>query len=492
MPEIVVSLFARDPDHVVRDARRAAMAGADWIELRLDEWPRDQRLGPVFDAVQVPVIVTCRMPRDGGRYRGSLQERIELLERAIEAGAHGIDLEDWESWSPRGDAVRLLIRSHHDVKGVPDDVREIRDRLLDLGSDVAKVVGRADDLADAAPLMDLLGASDPKSEPTSAFAVGAAASVTRVLSAVLGAPLCYASLVAEAETAPGQIPVADLIGVYGTKALGPMSAIYGLLGEPALKSLGPWVHNRALRAEGVDGVYLPFETKRPREVLQMLPHRRLRGLSVTSPHKKTMAAVCHRLTPEAEAVGAVNTLTFEAHDVIVGHNTDVAGVREAIRRSGFEPGSGGCGVVLGGGGAARAAALALEQLGLKVTILARTLDSMREFARRHEYRLGALRGDVIEAESPVVVVNATPVGSLGHPTEGTRLLPGWRPPEGCRVLDMVYRPHRTPLLAEAEAAGAVPIPGIEMFLTQAAEQLQAFLGHRPAEESLRRFLAGSD
>ena len=114
MVEVIVSLFARDPEQVVRDGRRAAMAGADWIELRLDAWPLDQRLGPVLDALQVPVLVTCRMPRDAGGFRGTLDERRALLERALDAGAQGIDLEDWETWSPRGDSVRLLIRSHHD------------------------------------------------------------------------------------------------------------------------------------------------------------------------------------------------------------------------------------------------------------------------------------------------------------------------------------------------------------------------------------------
>jgi 3-dehydroquinate dehydratase/shikimate dehydrogenase len=432
------------------------------------------------------------MPRDGGRYRGSLQDRIALLDRALQAGARGIDLEDWETWSPRGDAVQLLIRSHHDLRGVPAEVLALRDQLLDHGADVAKIVGRADDLADAAPLMALLGASDPKSEPTIAFATGAAASVTRVLSAVLGAPFVYASLAADSGTAPGQIPVADLVGVYGVKRLGPTSAVLGLLGDPALHSLGPWVHNRALRAAGVEGVYLPFETKRPREVLQMLPRRRLRGLSVTAPHKEAMLEACHRLSAEAEAVRAVNTLTFEAHDAIVGHNTDVAGVEGALRRAGCRPEAGAHGAVLGGGGAARAAALALERMGMRVTILARTLDGVRAFARERGYRLGALRADVLAAEAPQVVVHATPVGSAGHPTEGRRLLPEWRPEPGCAVLDMVYRPRWTALLRDVRDAGGTAVPGIEMFLTQAAEQLGLFLGSRVDEDELRRFLAGWD
>ena len=489
MAEVVASVFVEEPEAALRAARRAAMSGADWIELRLDNWPHERRIDDLIEAIGLPVLVTCRAPRDGGSWRGTARERIALFEHALEAGAAGLDLEDWEEWAPRGDAVRLMVRSHHDLTGVPDDLDQLRDRLLDFGADVAKIVGTAHDLADAAPLLDLMGRSDPRSEPTAAFAMGRSAGVTRILACALGAPLIYASVEATAATAPGQIPVDDIVGVYAGRRIGRQTELFGLLGNPALQSLGPWVHNRALRAAGRDALYLPFETSRPRDVLAMLPSRRLGGMSVTAPHKEVMAQHCHRLDPDAEAVGAVNTLNFEAHGILVGHNTDVAGVREALLRGGLEPGAGRSAAVLGGGGAARAAAVALEGLGLQVTILARSLEPIREFARRRGYRLAALKADVLRRDPPAAVVHATPVGS--GDTVGKRVLPDWTPPRGCHVLDMVYVPQRTALLEAAAAAGAVPIPGIEMFLTQAAEQLAIFGLPRPAEDDLRRYLAGS-
>jgi 3-dehydroquinate dehydratase/shikimate dehydrogenase len=491
MAEVIVSLFARDPDRTIKDARRAAMAGADWVELRLDEWPKGHKLGPVVDALRVPLIAACRMPRDGGRFRGTNQERIALLEHALEAGVQGVDIEDWETWAPRGDAVRLLIRSHHDQRGIPKDLRALRERLLDRGADVAKIVGRADDLADAAPLLELLASTDPDAEPTVAFATGAAASVTRVLACALGAPFGYASLVEGEETALGQLPVADAVGLYRMRTLGLDTQIFGLLGQPARHSLGPWLHNRAFRAGQHDAVYLALESSRPKDVLAMLPHRRVRGMSVTAPFKETALAFCHRLDPVAEIVGAVNTLSFEAHDLVVGHNTDVAGVREGLRRAGLSDGAG-AGVVLGGGGAARAAALALEQLGLEVTVCARSLDTIREFAKRRGYRLGALRGEVLTRIGPKVVVHATPVGSRAHGSEGERVVPDWVAPPGVIVADMVYRPQKTRLLVEAAAAGARVVSGLELFLVQAAEQLRIFFGERVDEDELRRYLAGVD
>src|SRR5690606_24393041 len=187
-----------------------------------------------------------------------------ILGEAPEAAARGSYLEGWEDWTTGTTGLRLVL-SHHDRKAVPEDPRAIRDALLERGADVAKVVGTARDLAEAAPLVELMASSDPDREPTVAFAMGRAAAATRILACALGAPLCYGSIAQGEETAPGQLRVEDLVGIYRVRELGPTTEILGLLGDPALHSSGPWVHNRALRRLGIDAVYLPFETSRPRE-----------------------------------------------------------------------------------------------------------------------------------------------------------------------------------------------------------------------------------
>ncbi|MBZ0150187.1 MAG: hypothetical protein K8J09_01550, partial [Planctomycetes bacterium] len=92
--------------------------------------------------------------------------------------------------------------------------------------------------------------------------------------------------------------------------------------------------------------------------------------------------------------------------------------------------------------------------------------------------------------APAVLVNATPVGGLGRDAD-ERLLPGYTPPAGAVVMDMVYQPRRTRLLRDAEAAGRSVVPGVEMFLAQAAEQVGMFCGQRLAVAELRTFLAGT-
>jgi 3-dehydroquinate dehydratase/shikimate dehydrogenase len=491
MADLIASIFAVEPAATAALARQAARAGADWIELRLDRWPRQADLRPLIAEMTLPVLVSCRTPRDHGGFTGTLAERRALLERALEAGAQGIDLEEWERWDPPAGGPRLHIRSHHNFTGVDDHLPAIRDRLLGRGATLAKIVVMAHDLTDAEPVMELLAGSDQDAEPTTAFALGRTAWPTRVLAALLGAPMVYGSVADGEETAPGQVPVRLLAELYRVQALTSRTAVYGLLGNPALHSLGPWLHNRALRRLGVDGVYLPFETSRPEALVAMLSRRRLRGLSVTAPFKEQMLGLCHRLDDAARAAGAVNTITFEAHGVVVGHNTDVAGVAGALQRAGLPGGAGQRAAVIGCGGAGRAAGEALAGMGYAVTFLGRSFDGIREHARARGYPLAGLRAAVLDELHPRVVVHATPVGGDGGPADQRRVVPEWMPDSGSFVLDMIYRPRRTALLEDAARAGAVAVPGIEMFLTQAARQVELFTGRRLEEAELRLFLAGS-
>lgn len=492
MAQIIASMFAESTEQVVRNAAKAAMAGADWLELRLDKWPRGTDLGPALAAVRLPVLVACRTPEDGGHYRGTLTERRELLGHALARGAQGLDLEIHETWAPpvTRTRVRLLVRSFHSFTGVPKELPEIQQRLHSQPGVVAKIVVTAHDLADAAPVLDLLQNTDQRALPTVAFAMGRTAWPVRVLACALGAPFVYGCIEPGEATAVGQLPVALLAGLYRVHALSTSTMLFGLLGNPALQSLGPWLHNRAFRQLGIDAVYLPFETSRPEAVLAMLPKRQLRGLSVTAPYKASLVGQCHQLADDAAATGVVNTLVGQAHGLLVGHNTDVLGVRAALAAAGAGAGAGRPAVVLGTGGAARAAASALQQMGFLVTMLGRSLEPAREWARRQQVQLGSLGASLPDGLVPAVVVQATPLGSLGRDVE-ERPLPDWQARPGMVVHDLVYQPFLTRFLRDAAAAGATVVPGVEMFLAQASAQVRHFTGAQLEPAQLRRFLAGT-
>ncbi len=492
MAQIIASVFAESREQIARCAQKAAMAGADWLELRLDRWQKGRDLEAAIAAVRLPVLVACRTPEDGGQFRGTLGERRELLSMALEAGAQGLDLEGSETWTPSvgRTRLRLRIRSFHSFTGVPKELATIAERLHAQPGSIAKLVVTAHDLADAAPVLEWLSTIDQQAQPTIAFAMGRTAWPTRVLSAALGAPFVYGSIEEGEETALGQPPIALLSGLYRVHGLSRASAVYGLLGNPALQSLGPWVHNRVFRRLGLDAIYLPFETSRPEAVLAMLKPCGLRGLSVTAPHKGAMAEQCRRLDDDAKATGAVNTIVLEHTGMVVGHNTDVVGVRTALQSVGLTAGQGRCAVVLGSGGAARAGAVALRAMGFVVTMLGRSVESLRPFAKVHDVQLGSLSERVLTELNPAVVVHATPVGSLGRDPE-ERLLPGYRPAASTVVFDMVYQPRMTALLRDAAEAGATVVPGIEMFLGQAAAQARAFTGREVDLAWLRNYVAGT-
>lgn len=490
MAEVIATLFAEELASTVRRARRAAMLGADWLELRLDRW-RGGPLAALFASIDLPVIATCRMPRDGGSYNGTEVERRELLQQALLAGAQGIDLEEWEAWEP-APRPRLLIRSHHDFAEVGRDLDRRRDRLLALGADVAKLAVTAPDLADAAPVFDLLARTEQTRRPTVAFAMGKAAAISRVLACALGAPFVYACL-DDDQTGVGQLPIDVVAGVYGVRQLTNKTLLFGLLGNPANHSLGPWLHNRVFRRDDRDALYVPLQTANPEALIASLPRRRLRGLSVTAPYKEQALRACHQLDDAAHATGAVNTVLFDAHGQVRGCNTDVQGVREALASVGLvaAPRPKAPAAILGSGGGARAAAVVLQEMGFAVTICGRTLEPIRAFARGRGLQLAALQTHVLQQIDPRVVVHATPVGTLGSPTAGQRLLPDWRPPRGTYVLDMVYRPVLTPLLAHARECEAIPVSGLAMFLAQAREQVRLFTGLELPPAAIRQLLGGA-
>jgi 3-dehydroquinate dehydratase/shikimate dehydrogenase len=482
--EVVASIAARDPESSARRSADAAAAGADWIELRLDAWPAGADLGPVLAAAPRPVLVTCRLPRDGGSFPGTAAERLGLLRAALAAGARGIDLEDWEEWVPAPRPPRV-IRSLHARAGPPADLARSRDALLARGADIAKIAVRVADLADAGPLLRLVADTDQRRAPTVAFALDEIGAPTRVLAACLGAPLVYACVAAGEETAPGQPTAAELIRLYRVAERGARTAFCGVLGAAARRSLGPLVHNGAFARLGVDAVYLAVETARPEEVVAMLPRDPWRGLSVTSPYKERMLAACASLDAAARECRAVNTLCRREDGRLAGHNTDVIGVGFALAKGGVALTGGEAAAVLGGGGAARAAARALERLGAAVTVLARNPGpSLRACAAVRGWTVAPFAAAVLRELRPRVVVHATPVGADG----GERVLPEWTPAPGTAVLDMVYRPARTRLLEDARAAGAIALSGVDMFLGQAAAQVELFTGQRLSAADLAELL----
>jgi shikimate dehydrogenase len=244
------------------------------------------------------------------------------------------------------------------------------------------------------------------------------------------------------------------------------------------------MHNAALAEIGLDDwryLRLPLPPERFAETVRALPAAGFRGINVTIPHKEAALALADAVSHTAAAVGAANTLTFEPDGTVHADNTDVGGLLASLPR---DP-AGATALVLGAGGAARAAVYALRTAGAaEVLVWNRTRE-------RAERLAAALGGRVVDAVPRVdIVVNCTSVGlqQADQPFKSLPL-PADTVGVGSCVVDMVYRPGGTRLLAEAKQRGATVVEGLEILVAQGAASFARWTDRTAPLEVMRRAVA---
>jgi 3-dehydroquinate dehydratase/shikimate dehydrogenase len=490
MTAICVSLAEATTEAIL--ARMEALAAvADLFEVRAD-FARDLDLEALLAARRKPLLFTCRPESEGGRWPDADAEGRHLRLKA--AAARGFDLVDVELRSGFRDVIearagRGLVVSFHDLEGLPDDLDGLHDRMAATGADVVKIVGTARSVLDLSRLQvfahrrataaALAGAGGPsRREPgLVALAMGPLGVASRLLGGRHGAPFTFASPEAGREAAPGQLPARELAETYRIRSIGPATRVYGLLGADVLRSLSPAIHNRAFSACGIDAVYVPLQAESLPAFLEALPGLGLSGFSVTRPYKSDIVAHVPSITPTAAESGSVNTVVLQDGRML-GLSTDGDGVvgplRERLDVAGRRV------VILGAGGAARAAAFALVRAGARVRVLARRPEQAAAVARGARCGHGPLAA--LAEEEWDVLVHATPVGSGARP--GECLVPAGRLHRSAVVFDMVYEPRETPLLRAAREAGCRTIDGVEMLVAQAVGQFEAWTGARAPVDAM--------
>lgn len=256
--------------------------------------------------------------------------------------------------------------------------------------------------------------------------------------------------------------------------------VAAVIGDPVEHSLSPAIHNAAFEALGIDWTYVALRVGSADLASAVAGVRALgvAGLSVTMPHKAAVISLLGRLSSTAQTVGAVNCVTREGAE-LVGHNTDGEGLVDCLREAGFDPSGRPC-LVLGAGGAGRAAAHALGVAGAaEVGVWARRLEKAAAAAA-----LAGPAGRTTEADagSYDLVVNATALGMRGSdlapvPEESIRA--------GQTVVDLAYAAGRTRLLQAADAVGALAISGTGPLLHQAARAFELWTGQAAPLETMR-------
>jgi shikimate dehydrogenase len=268
--------------------------------------------------------------------------------------------------------------------------------------------------------------------------------------------------------------------------------VAGVMGWPISHSRSPRLHGWWLRHYGIDGAYVPFAVPpdRAQAAIRALPALGLKGCNVTVPHKEVALATVDRVDDAARLIGAVNTIVVQPDGLLEGRNTDAFGFRECLMEG--APGwsaAAGAAVVVGAGGAARAVVVALLQLGVsEIRLVNRTLERAEALAGSIPGPLSPIawdrRGEALEGAG--LLVNTTTQGMVGQPPLELAL---HALPRSAVVLDIVYTPLVTPLLAAAAARGNPTVDGLGMLLHQARPGFEAWFGVAPAvTPALRRHM----
>jgi 3-dehydroquinate dehydratase/shikimate dehydrogenase len=466
--------------------RMASLAPlADMFEVRAD-LVRDIAPLAILRAHTLPLLFTCRSRSEGGAMDDADPRRPRLLLEAIRRGFEYVDIEHRSGLTDlmAAKAGRGLVISLHDFEGTPDGLEDLYAAMVKQGADVVKIAVTPHSIADVAKLLTLAARVQKTGpRPLVPIAMGPLGVLTRILAGRYGAPFTFASAEGQAAVSPGQIGASLMSDLYRVREVTPQTRVYGVVGVDVTRSLSPALHNRAFALAGIDAVYVPIQAETLEAFVAALPILGLSGFSVTRPYKTAITRYLFDSDETAAATGSVNTVVVR-DGLLYGSSTDGEGVLRPLRKKTAIKGR--RVVILGAGGAARAAAFALRDAGAELAILARDPERAAALA---EAVGGAAHGDLESlALHPFdILINATPLGSGAAPGQ-TPVHPTLHRRDTV-VFDMVYEPRRTPLLRDAEAAGCVPIDGLQMLVAQGAAQFETWTGREaPVDDMLQAAL----
>ncbi|MBD2194139.1 MULTISPECIES: shikimate dehydrogenase [Calothrix] len=261
--------------------------------------------------------------------------------------------------------------------------------------------------------------------------------------------------------------------------------LLGVIGYPVEHSLSPVMHNAAIAQLGLDYVYLPFPIapENLKSAIAGFAAVGVVGFSVTIPHKQAIMPLLSEITPIAQAIGAVNTVTRQ-NNTWVGTNTDIEGFIAPLQTTYKQDWSQKAAVILGNGGAARAVVAGCHQLGFaEIHVVGRSQQKLEEFyASWHDSSLGInLQVHTWDKLAKLIpqanlLVNTTPIGMYpkvdASPVSAEEMADL---PTDAIAYDLIYIPKPTQFLQLAQQQGAIAIDGLEMLVQQGAAALKIWL-----------------
>lgn len=507
--------------------------GSDAIELRVDllQDPdsKDGLPGPEFlqdqisllrSSSRLPLIFTLRSASQGGMFPdGDVERAVALYAVGLRMGFDFVDL---ELTSPKQVKEYVLshrkmctiIASHHDPRGELNWKDGAWKKLYDeakVYGDIVKLVGVAKTLEhnDDVKTFKKWAATNHPETPLIAINMGSLGQLSRVQNGFM-TPVSHPSLPFKA--APGQLSAAEIRKVLGlTSYIAPKH--FHLFGKPIQHSRSPALQNTLFQVTGLPHHYSLHETDRAPEIENIIRDPLFGGGSVTIPLKQDVMPLLDEIDGAAKVIGAVNTIVptiVDGQKILTGHNTDWHGIVLSLRNAGAA--KQGAGVVIGGGGTARAAIYSLKEMGYApIYLVGRNKEKLTQLTRAFDASYGihlvASEGDArsIPADrQPVVAVGTVPGDiPLDAGLQGIMnvLLQGGgekngggegREEETRKVmLEMAYKPAVTPLVEIfSKAGGWRTVPGLEPLVGQGVHQFRLWTGMWPVYGVCREAVMG--
>ena len=480
LPRVCVAIAAANPADMVQKAD-SVVRDNPFIEFRLDYLSK-----PVLGLAKLKtfvefhpealIVATCRRAVGGGKFRGSIASQVDVLAKAAAIGCHLVDIElETAAQLKPSDFNRLrrsanLIVSYHDFRGTKK-LEETFTKIKQYPADFVKIVTTANSLYDNVVMMKFLEKHSHE-HSLIGLCMGEQGVISRVLCVRAGSQFTFAAVNPGEETGPGQLTARTLRDTYRIDQVDAATRVYGVAGDPVSQSLSPAMLNAAFRRENVNAVYLALHAKTIDDLTACLQDIPIAGLSITMPYKEQILKHLDKSDPWTAKVGACNTLVRSQDGNLYGFNTDVNGVvrplEVRIRLQGARV------LVLGAGGAARAAVFGLKERGADVSILNRTSAAAQKLAK--QARAKAINRSMLKKLEFDVIINATPAGMEGNRDP----LPLSEQEMKARYFfEMVYTPAETKMTKIARARGMHVVPGSEMFVQQGARQFEIWTG-KPA------------
>jgi len=465
----------------------------DIVELRVDHLDEDEQLyARRFPAmIYQPCILTIRRDIDGGLFTGGEFARTNLYARALAFANPDksknfafVDFEDDFHIPSIQDAAMAfgvkIIRSYHNMKDPVTNIRERCDIMRKTGYEIPKIAFMPHSLSD---VLNLIKEGERMTQYEHILcAMGPLGFPSRILASYTNSFLTYVSPqeVLENTKAIGHIDPVTINDVYHFHSINQDTSLYGITGWPLLKTSSPEIHNKGYAAKGMNAVYIPYRSPLIADTLSFCEGIGVKGLSVTIPHKESVLYYLHEQSPEVVQIGACNTIVRK-NNKWLGYNTDAPGFRRAL-----EEFLGPVKIkhkkvaVIGAGGAAKAIVYVLKQMGARVCIFNRTVETAAQLADKYGFNYCQLDAHCAAKldEYSTLIVQTTSVGMNAEGPSNSENDPiyfyDFRGNE--LLFDIVYEPATTPVMKRASLAGCRVCNGFKMLEYQGYEQFKLFTG----------------